>query len=423
MGPAMTLLQRETRTVRPDPSRALGRARALVSAALAGALAAVLSAMVVTVPVLVAWFADPAGTVTLGQAVGVGIDLWALAHRAQVSAGGVSVVLAPLLLTLVPLLCCRYAVGQVLVDRPDVRGELRVVSGWRAVWRAVGGAELGWFTLGYLACGVALCVLAGLGQAQVAVPTVLPGLVLVPLAAVTWALVSEHRRQEQPTIDAALRWIELRTPVLVRRGLRPAAQALAGLLVLALLLLVALVVMRTDRIGTLYGALDAGPVGVVVLTLAQLLLLPNLLAWALGWTTGAGFAVGTVHVGWTEVTSGDLPLVPVLAALPEPGPLPPWLWAAGVGPLLAGVWLGWRAVRLAPRLASWWAKAQIAGSACLLVALAALALSALATGGLTPGLLGRVGTDPLVVAGLLLAELLAGAVATLTLLHLTRRRL
>jgi hypothetical protein len=211
--------------------------------------------------------------------------------------------------------------------------------------------------------------------------------------------------------------------MLIRRGLAPAGEALAGLMVAALLVVVALVVVRIGRIGTLTQALDAGWTGIVVLSLGQLLLLPNMLIWALGWLTGPGVSVGSVHIGWQQATGGDLPLVPVLAALPEPGALPELVWLVSAVPVLAGAWLGWRGAGSAARLASWWSKAQVALAAALMITAVVLVLSWLASGGLTPGLLGTVGVQPLRVAGALLGELLLGATVMVTVLHLARRRL
>lgn len=418
----MTLLERAP--VKPaDAATITSRLRAVVLAAFAGLLAALISWVVVTVPVFVAWLADDRSSVSIWQTAGIGVDLWALAHRATIEVGEHQVVLAPLLLTLVPILACWYAVGQVVVDRPDARGELEGLSGWRFAWAALGATELLAFLVGYAGSGLFLCSLAGLGQAPVVVSSALPGLLLVPLIAIGLSLWREHRRQEHPTLDRGLRWVELHTPVLVRRGLGPALQALCLLVVGALLMVVALLVIRMDRVLTLYDALDAGTVGTVVLTLGQVAALPNILVWAMGWSSGTEVAVGTVSVGWTESSAGDLPLLPVLAALPEPGALPAGLWLAVLLPVLVGAWVGFRSSRAAPRLASWWAKAQIALSACVGVTAAVLLLSWLALGGLTPGLLSQVGTDPLRVALLLGLEVLGGALVTLSALHLFRRRL
>ena len=422
----MTLLERSPGrpSVRPaDAATITGRLRAVVLAAVAGLLAALISWVVVTLPVFVAWLADDRSSVSVWQTAGIGVDLWALAHRATIEVGEHQVIFAPLLLTLVPILACWYAVGQVVVDRPDVRGELDGVTGWRFAWAALGATELIFFLAGYVASGLLLCSLAGLGQAPVNVASALPGLLLVPVIAIWLSLWREHRRQQHPTLDRGLRWVELHTPVLVRRGLRPAAEALGIMLVGALLLVVALLVIRLGRVLTLYEALDAGAVGTTVLTLGQVMALPNMLLWAVGWSSGAGVAVGTVHVGWTESTAGDLPLLPVLAALPEPGALPPALWLSALLPLLAGAWVGFRSYRSAPRLASWWAKTQIALSALVVVSVVIALLNWLALGGMTPGLLSQVGTDPLQVVMRLGLEMLTGAVVTLSVLHLFRRRL
>ena len=403
-------------------SSLVSRIRGVSMALAAGALAGLVGWLVVAVPVLIAWLADPQSTVSMWQSLGIAGDVWALAHHGVVQTPEVSVRLAPLLLTAVPVLLTRYAVRQVLAEPRSQSAPTRI-GGFGGAWQALRATELVLFVLGYVAFGLLVAVLAGLGQAPVPLVTLLPGLVLVATAGVVLALVREHRRQEHPTIDRALGWLAARIPVLLRRGLAPAGEALAGLLVVALLVVVVLLVVRMDRVTTLTTALEAGGVGGVVLVVGQLLFLPNLILWALAWLVGAGLSVGTVHVGWAGVTAGDLPLVPVLATLPEPGPLPEAVWLAGAVPMLAGAWLGYRGARSAPRLASWWTKAQVALSACAWVAAAVLVLSWLSTGGLTPGLLGVVGVDAWLVTAALLGQLLLGASVMVTALHLTRRRL
>ncbi|MGB7448865.1 MAG: DUF6350 family protein [Ornithinimicrobium sp.] len=401
------------------------RLRSWASAAVAAGLAAVVTYLVVAVPVLIAWFADTLSTVSAWQALGIASAGWALAHRGVVDAPEVAVQLTPLLLTALPVLVCRYAATYVLTD-PDAgprRGSGTRIRGFGAAWSGVHGGELVAFVAGYLLVGLAICDLSHLGAAQASLWMAVPGLLLVPLTGIGLALVREHRRAENPTIARALQWMTLRIPVLARRALRPAGEALAALGVMALLLVVALLAVRAQRIAALYGALDTGTVGIGVLTLGQLLLLPNMLLWAAGWMAGTGMSIGNVHVGWHETTTGDLPLVPVLAALPEPGALPAWAATVAVVPFLVGAWLGVRSARSAPRLASWWTKAQVALAACAWVALAVLTLSWLAAGSLTPGLLDTIGTVPLEVTAALGAELLIGALVVVTGMHLFRRRL
>ncbi|MGB3827193.1 MAG: DUF6350 family protein [Ornithinimicrobium sp.] len=400
----------------------LPRLKALGGAALAGALAALVAWLVIAVPVLIAWFAEPLSTVSAWQALGAAAAGWALAHRGVVDATEVSLQLAPLLLTAVPVLLCRYAARHVLTE-DGAPTRPRRIAGFRAAWHGLRGNELAAFVGGYLALGLLVCLGSALGDAPASFWLSLPGLILVPVTGIALALIREHRREENPTIARALRWLTNRIPVLARRGLKPAGEALSALAVGSLVLLVALLALRAERIGTLYAALDPGAVGVAVLTLGQLLLLPNLIIWALGWIAGAGMAIGPVTVGWSQSSAADLPLIPILGALPEPGPLPSWTWLIGLFPVLVGAWLGFRSARSAPRLASWWTKARVAASACAWVGVAVLVFSWLASGSVTPGLLGTVGTVPLVATGALLAELLAGAITVVTGMHVTRRRL
>src|SRR5699024_8505670 len=135
-----------------------------------------------------------------------------------------------------------------------------------------------------------------------------PGALLLPAAAVALVWWSEHRREQHPSLDTALTWVRDRIPVLLRRALAPATEALVALAAVCFLLVLGLLLVRGERIPTLYAALDAGLVGTLTLTLAQLAALPNLMLWALGWMTGAGVTVGTVHVDWVAATPGDLPL-------------------------------------------------------------------------------------------------------------------
>lgn len=422
----MTLLQRPEAPTDPERSAGgltnpgaltLGRIGELLVAALAGAVCVVLGLLVVAVPTLGSWAAEERSTTSLWQTLGVSVDLWAMAHRAQVRAPDADVILAPLLLTVVLVGICWYAARQVVFNREDLMARVPVIGGWRSAWHALGGQEATAFVLGYLVAGLLVAHTASFGIAPVWLPSLLPGAVLVPLLGVALVWWAEHRRDDHPSVDAALRWMQAHTPAMVRRGVPAAVQAVLGMMLVSFLAVLLLLILRGDRVLELYSALDAGIVGTGVLTGAQLLALPNAMVWALSWMTGAGLAVGTVQVGWTESTPGDLPLLPVLGALPEPGALPAGLWLSVLVPVLAGVWVGLRAVRSSSRLASWWSKTKIALMATLAVGLTGLVLGWLATGGLTPGLLGTVGVRPWAFAGLLVLEVGVGAVVTVTLLH------
>lgn len=428
----MTLLQRPETPTRPSgggPVRrpltgglTITRAAQLFTAAVAGLACVLLGAAVTAVPTVLGWVADERSTLTFWQSLGVSVDIWALAHRARISTPDLDLVLAPLLLTAVPVVLCWLAARHVVLGRPESSQSTKV-GGWRAAWQGIGGTDATVFVLGYLLSALALAHTASFGPAPVSLPSMLPGALLVPLTALGLTWWGEHRSEQHHTVDQALRWLGDRTPAVVRRAVAPAFEVLVGLAAVCFLLVLGLVLMRGERILTLYEALDAGIVGTTVLTLAQLAALPNLMVWALGWMTGAGVTVGTVHVGWAESTPGDLPMIPMLGALPEPGSLPPGLWVMALVPVAAGAWLGYRCAAAAPRLATWLNKATITLASSALIFLAVLLLGWLATGSITPGLLGTIGVVPWEVALLLFAQTLGGGLVVVTVLHLVRRRL
>lgn len=428
----MTVLSRTDPGARPEdhphPDRprheglTLGRLVELAVGAFAGAVCVLLGVVVVAVPTVVSWVADERSRVSFWQALGVAVDVWALAHRAEIRTPDADVMLAPLLLTVVPVLICWWAARQVVLNREEMLARAPVIGGWRSAWHALGGSDAAAFVLGYLVAALLVAHTASFGIAPVFLPSLVVGAVLVPLVAVAMVWWSEHRRQEHPAVAAGLRWVEERTPVPLRRAAPAALEVMVGLSAVTFLMVLGLLLIRGERVLTLYGALDAGIVGTSVLTVAQLLAVPNLMVWALGWLAGAGVTVGTVHVGWEGSTAGDLPLVPVLGALPEPGSLPPGMWAMALVPLVAGAWLGHRAAGAASRLSTWWTKAQIALLGTLLVGASALIVGWLATGGLTPGLLGTVGVEPWRLAGLLTLEVGAGALVVVSMRHLVGKR-
>jgi hypothetical protein len=68
----------------------------------------------------------------------------------------------------------------------------------------------------------------------------------------------------------------------------------------------------------LYEALQLTALGVLVVTLAQLFLLPNLIAWGIAWLSGVGFAIGAgSNLSPLGNQVGPLPALPIFAALPD----------------------------------------------------------------------------------------------------------
>jgi hypothetical protein len=290
--------------------------------------------------------------------------------------------------------------------------------------RAAGPALTG-LAAGYAASLTLGALLAGRGDVRPQVGQALTiGLVLAAAAGSLGVL----RGAGHPTGPGIAR--ALRLPGRARRVAGPALGSVAALLAAGTAIAVGSVVGHLDRVLALYRALDPGLAGASVLTLLQLATLPNLALWALAFLAGPGFAVG---VGTTVSPAGSsvglLPLVPVLGALPEPGPVPGWWMAALAGPVLVGAWSGWRVARRDAGPVDGPEPAGRAGPAgrrgvltdavvCALLAAGVLtALLALSGGAAGPGRLAAVGPSPWRVGLALAAELAGGAVVAAWLTH------
>lgn len=137
-----------------------------------------------------------------------------------------------------------------------------------------------------------------------------------------------------------LRWAGSYAWAVIRAG----AVACVTAVGLSAVLLAGQLAVRWMDVVNIYQQLDPGFWGVIGLTLLHLGLLPNMILWALAYSTGAGFAMGTgTTVAPYAVELGPLPAVPVLGALPGgPGE---YSMAVLALPVLAGVAAGWWLMR------------------------------------------------------------------------------
>ncbi len=200
-----------------------------------------------------------------------------------------------------------------------------------------------------------------------------------------------------------------------------ASLAVAGSLVAGISLAVHLheVVRLTD-------ALAPGTVGTLLLLLLQLGYLPNAIVWAIAFTLGPGFAVGSATVvAPTGSALAQLPAFPLLAALP-PGlhaALPGWLEPVVLAlPYVAGGVGGVLIVRSAGQLAL--DAAPLRGLACGAASGVLLGLLAVVSGGpLGDGRLSAVGPSPWQVCLVSALELgIAAAVTAGAVNYLALRR-
>jgi hypothetical protein len=325
-----------------------------------GLLAAGLSFCVVAGIVLALWTVSPYPDGGADAALRVAADLWLLAHGADLlradTLSGVPAPVGPtpLLLTPLPAWLLHRAARHALGDRGDRddRGDRGDRHGQGAL------------------CPL-LCVAAGyLGAATAAVLFTLGSpLGPRPLGAALHLILFALAVLAPSALGARP------TRLLARAAATAAALCGAGTLLVAWAL-----VRHADAVRAGLDQLGGGWSGRAAVLLLSVALLPNAAVWAVAYALGPGFALG--------VPAGDLPALPLLAAVPE---APPAAGALVAVPVAGGLAAAWLAARDA---GSWWraALAALLAAPCAGAVLGILAL--LAGGPLGTAALAEFGPDP-----------------------------
>jgi hypothetical protein len=313
----------------------------------------------------------------------------------------------PLGLVAAPLVAC-WSAARRLARSLDARAERIEAGATRAAPAALAWQVLLVFVAAYclLACVVSFVVsMPGLrpvsGQALV-------GAAVVALTGGGLGAATYRSRGVRPALAGVLG----RLPAFARPWLRPAFGALAVWAGAGAALTAALLLLHLHDVTGLYRALDPGLPGGVVLTLGQLALLPNVIVWAGAALAGPGVTLGTgasVTVGYSAL--GPLPAIPLLAALPGPGPLPDVAVALLAVPLVAGVVAG--SLILRGPVEGLLARCGVAGGAAMVCGGVVGLLAWLSGGPAGPGRLADVGPQPLLTAAAVAAEVAVGAILML----------
>ena len=194
----------------------------------------------------------------------------------------------------------------------------------------------------------------------------------------------------------------------IAAALRGGAMAFVAVIGVAALALAVLILTNFSTIIGLYETVQAGIMGGITLTLAQLALLPNLVIWAAAWLIGPGFAVGAgTGVSPVGTSLGAVPGLPIFGALPHGTPAGGFLWI--LVPVLIGFFTalllrrrsdraGLPVPTLVGQLSAGGGMGVVAG---LLLGLAAGA----SAGALGPGRLAEVGPNPVLVGVLAAVEI------------------
>jgi hypothetical protein len=369
--------------------------------ALVGVLTGLTSLVVVLAPVVLTWLVEPLSAGDGWQAAGTGAALWLLVSGAHLAIGEVTVSVVPLLGTALLVGVAWLGAREAMVD-VSTDGEH-----WHGTLPRPLAAALGAWWAGYAAAVGGAVGLAVAGPFRATPLSVVLPAVVVPLLALVLAL--RPVAQDDPDVlgpRLGLAWL----PDTVRRAVRPGLVGAGVLLGVGLAVVVSMVALSWNSVATISTAVAAGGLGSVVLVVAQVAALPNLALWAVSFLAGPGFrVVEGGSVSWSGSKGGLLPMVPVLAALPQPGDFPWFTMLCVLVVVAVGAYVARRALAEVARLSRLRTKLAVALSACTVTALVLATLDLVAGGSAGQFRLSAVGapTGRLFLA--LLVELGIGA--------------
>ncbi|RRD46652.1 DUF6350 family protein [Tessaracoccus sp. OH4464_COT-324] len=280
-----------------------------------GALVVVLAGWVLVGGVTaVAWLAAP--DVPLRAALTLATQVFGSAHGASLEIGPVGITLMPLGLTFIMVFLSLPVAHHVARQADDQRTRPEVI-----VWRVAGT-----YALAY--CATTTVGVGTVAGSQLMGPVFVGSL---SVGAISGLWGASGALDYDPT-SAWPGWLRI-----VPRAL---TVAVLSVVVIATVALTIALVTGRGRIATLAESLQPDATGQFALVALHLIYLPNLVLWLVSWVLGAGFTLGdgsNLTPLFTDV--GLQPAIPVLGAVPEPGPLGGgwWLLSGVLAGLLAGV--------------------------------------------------------------------------------------
>ena len=299
-------------------------------------LTALMSGVLVVAAMAAVWATNGFGSTEFSSVAAMSAHLWLLIHGVPLDLSAVfgasagTMTLVPLGLSILPLLFC-YRSGRRLA-RASYEGEFLIpVRSGSVTYALICSAVYGWASPSPKPLQVLNAALVPLG---------------IVVVGLMWGGYREARSLSRMVgVDTAeqisqmsqySRWAGSYVWAVVRAAV-VAAVAFVGL---GALLLALGILGGWSQVVATYQELHAGAVGDAAVTLLQLGFLPNLVIYAMAWSTGAGFAFGAgTSIGLTSSTVGSLPMLPLLGAVPNS--------LGGVGllgllvPVVAGAVAGW----------------------------------------------------------------------------------
>jgi len=380
----------------PGPVDAVPTKPVIVSAVLAAGACLLTGLLTCTAVAVIGWLAATFGGAS--GAIRAGASVWLVAHKSGVTLGAGTISVAPLGLTLF-FAWCLYRGGKSAA-RSSAADETKDLILLSAVYAGVYG-------LG----GLIIALLTSDGALHTSPVSAFFGTASLALVAGTIGVLVESGAAED-IADA--------TPPGLRDAVPAAGAAVLTVIAVAAVLYGVLLAVHFSRATGMLELLDAGVIGSVVLFALCLMLVPNLIIYVVSFIAGPGFQLGTgTTIAPTGVDVGNLPALPLLAAVPSDGSTPTYLLAlTALVPLGAGAVAGLIVVRRGRAeqqadVLGWDAFALRGGIAALLAGIVFFVLMALSGGAAGPGRMASVGVPAaLPAAGVLTAGMAIGAAIT-----------
>ncbi|MFB6580232.1 DUF6350 family protein [Streptomyces sp. NPDC056402] len=352
------------------------RSPAAAACVVGGAVAAGLGLGFLAVLVIVLWISSPYPDSGPGGALHLAAGLWLLAHGTELvrydTLSGVPapVGMTPLLLVVLPVLLMRRAAR--LGSAAEEDDEEVLPAG--AVFSAV--------LCGYLAVGALVTVYAAGGPLSadpISAAWHIPLVAVLAAAAGVWGARGRPLGPLPSWLPRGVRKavVRPRYALALRAGTGGALVLLGG----GALVVGASLAWHGAEVQSSFLSLTGVWSGRFAVLLLALTLIPNAMVWGAAYALGPGFALGADATATPLGFPGapGLPRFPLLEALPAEGPGTPLTWAVTGVPVVAGLAVGWFAVRRA-REVSYGETALTAALGAVVCGLAMTGLAAASAG-------------------------------------------
>ncbi len=301
----------------------------LLVACLGGVVAAGALLTVCLGAAVTGWFLTDAATHGAPRdALRVGALGWLMAHGSGIRVQGTAVTAVPLLLTLLAV-WSTWRIGQRVGSSVSGHGpDADQIADGERDWTVPVAAAC--FAAGYVAITVVTASLAATPETAPSTSRAIGWSLMIAVAVGAPAIAVGSGR-------AAI-WAAI-LPGNVRATAASCRAVLRSVLVVSFVALLAAFAVDLATAANVLSELRLSTGELVVFVVISLLVLPNATLFSASYLLGPGFMVGAeTLVSPTLVVTGPLPAFPLLAALPDSGPVPGWtVWLIAIPPLAAAV--------------------------------------------------------------------------------------